>query len=84
MDSRNGKKNQKKLLVLKIIGFELVTTYSLNLQENTCHSQSMCYEKPLRFNISLREIFFKSGSLRVMKKYDESALMQIVQVFGTV
>ena len=84
MDSRNGKKNQKKLLVLKIIGFEAVTTYSLNLQENTCHWQSMCYEKPLRFNISLREIFFKSGSLRVMKKYDESALMQIVQVFGTV
>ena len=78
------KKNQKKLLVLKIIGFEAVTTYSLNLQENTCHWQSMCYEKPLRFNISLREIFFKSGSLRVMKKYDESALMQIVQVFGTV
>ena len=44
----------------------------------------MCYETSLRFNISLREIFFKSGSLRVMKKYDESALMQIVQVFGTV
>ena len=83
MDSRNGKKNQKKLLVLKIIGFEAVTTYSLNLQENTCHWQSMCYEKPLRFNISLREIFFKSGSLRVMKKYDESALMQILQEFGT-
>ena len=43
----------------------------------------MCYETSLRFNISLREIFFKSGSLRVMKKYDESALMQILQEFGT-
>ena len=49
-----------------------------------CHWLSMCYETPLRFKISLREIVFKSGSLRVMKKYDESALMQIVQVFGTV
>ena len=25
----------------------------------------------------------KSGSLRVMKKYDESALMKILQAFGT-
>ena len=43
----------------------------------------MCYETSLRFNISLREIFFKSGSLRVMKKYDEGALMQISEQFGT-
>ena len=71
-------------LVLKIIGFESGTTNSHNPEEDTCHWQSMCYEITLRFNISLREIFFKSGSLRVMKKYDESALMQIVQVFGTV
>ena len=71
-------------LFLKIIVFELGTTNSLNLEKDTCHWQSMCYETPLRFKISLREIFFKSGSLRVMKKYDESALMQIVQVFGTV
>ena len=77
-------KNQKKFLVLKIIAFQSGSTNSLNLEKDTCHWQSMCYETSLRFNISLREIFFKSGSLRVMKKYDESALMQIVQVFGTV
>ena len=71
-------------MILKIIAIESGTRSSLNLEKDTCHWQSMCYETSLRFNISLREIFFKSGSLRVMKKYDESALMQIVQVFGTV
>ena len=29
------------------------------------------------------EIFFNSGSMRVMEKHDESALMQIRQGFGT-
>ena len=76
-------KNQKEFLVFKIIAIESGTTNSLNLEKDTCHWQSMCYETPLRFNISLREIFSKSGSPRVMKKYDESALMQILQEFGT-
>ena len=76
-------KNQKKLLVLKIIAFESGTTNSHNPEQDICHWQSMCYETPLRFNISLREIFSKSGSPIVMKKYDESALMQISQEFGT-
>ena len=76
-------KNQKKLLVLKIIAFESGTTNSHNPEQDICHWQSMCYEKPLRFNISLREIFSESGSARAMKKYDESALMQISQDFGT-
>ena len=43
----------------------------------------MCYETHVRFNRSLREIFSKPGSLRVRKKSDESALMQILQEFGT-
>ena len=77
-------KNLKKFVVLKIIAFESEKKNYHSPEQDTCHCQSMCYETPLRFNISLREIFFKSGSLRVMKKYDESALMQIVQVFGTV
>ena len=76
-------KNQKKVLVLKIKPFESRTTNSHNLEQDNCHWQSMCYETPLRFNISLREIFSKSGSPIVMKKYDESALMQISQDFGT-
>ena len=40
----------------------------------------MCYETSLMFNISLMQIFFKSVTLGVMKKFDESALMQILQV----
>ena len=76
--------NLKKFLVLKIIAFELGTRNSQNPEQDNCHWQSMCYETPLRFNISLREIFSKSGSPRVMKKYDESALMHISQEFETI
>ena len=76
-------KNQKKLLVLKIIAFESGTTNSHNPEQDICHWQSMCYGTALRFNISLREIFSKSGSPLVTKKYDESVLMQISQEFGT-
>ena len=75
--------NQKKFLVLKIIPFELGTTNSHNHEQDNCHWQSMCYETHLRFNISLREIFSKSGSPRLMKKYDESALMPVLQEFGS-
>ena len=66
-------KNQNKVLLLKIIAFAWETTNFHNLEEDTCHWQSVCYETPLRFNMSLREIFPESGSLRVIKKYDESA-----------
>ena len=76
-------KNRKKLLVLNIIPFESGKTNSHTPEQDNCHWQSMCYETPLRFNISLREIFSESGSARGKKKYDESALMQISQDFGT-
>ena len=75
-------KNPKKFLVFKIISFEWGSTNCLNLEKDTCHWQSMCYETSLRFNISLREIFAKWRCPRVMKKYDESALMQILQELG--
>ena len=75
--------NLKKFLVLRIIPFELGTRTSQNPEQDNCHWQSMCYERSLTFNISLRVIFSKSGSPRVMKKYDESALMQISQEFWT-
>ena len=76
-------KNEKKLLVLKIIAFESGKANSHNPEQDICHWQSMCYETPLRFNILLREIFLKSGFLRVMKKYHESCFMQILQKFAT-
>ena len=70
------------MLFLNIIPFESGTTNSQNREQDNSHWQSMCYERSLTFNISLREIFPKSGSPRVMKKYDESAFMQISQKFG--
>ena len=76
-------KNLNKLFLLKIIASESGTTNSHNPEQYICHWQSMCYETPLRFNISLREIFSKSGSHIVMKKYDESVLIQISQEFWT-
>ena len=61
----------------------LGTTNSLNLKKDISYWQSMCYETSLIFNMSLREIFFKSSSIRVMEKYDGSALMTIYQRFET-
>ena len=75
--------NLKKFSVLEIIACESGVTYSQNPEQDNCDWISICYERSLRFNILLREIFSKSGSPRVMKKYDESALMQILQEFGT-
>ena len=69
--------NLKRNFVLKISSFESGTANSHNPEQDNCHWQSMCYETPLRFNISLREIFSKSGYRIVMKKYDETVLMQI-------
>ena len=76
-------KNEKKFLVLKIIAFESGKANSHNPEQDICHWMSMCYETNLRFNLSLREIFSKSGSPRLMKKYDESALMPVLQEFGS-
>ena len=76
-------KNRKKLLVSNIIPFESGTTNSQNPEEVNCHWQSMCYKNPLGFNISRREKFSESGSLTVMKIYNEGPLMQISQEFGS-
>ena len=59
------------------------TTDSQNPEQDNCDWQSMCYETNLRLNISLSEIFSESRSLIVMKKYDESAVMQISQEVWT-
>ena len=71
-------KNEKK-----ITAFESEAANSHNPEQDTCNWRSMFYETLLRFNLSLRETFSKWISLRVMKKFDESALMQILQEFGT-
>ena len=73
----------KKLLVFKTIAFESGTTNSHNPGQDICHWQSIFHGRALRFNISLREIFSKSGSPRLMKKYDQSVLLKISEEFGT-
>ena len=73
----------KRLFVLKIISFESGKANSHNSEQDICYWQSMCYRTALRFNISLREIFSKSGCPIVMKKYDESVLIQISQKIWT-
>ena len=79
-----GQKNQKTFLVSKISAFELRTRNYRNLEQDNYHWQSMSYETPLRINRSLRQIFSRSGSPIMMKKYDKSALMHISREFGTV
>ena len=76
-------RNPKRFLFLKISTFESRTKNSHNPEQDIGHWQSMCYETALRFNISVREIFSKSGSPRVIKKYDQNVLMQISQEFVT-
>ena len=52
-------KIEKMILVFKITPFELRMTNSHNPEQDTCHQQSMCEQTPLRFHISLREVFTK-------------------------
>ena len=79
MKNHEMEKNNEK----KITAFESDAVNSHTPKKDTCHWQSMLYETTLRFNISLREKLSKSGSPRVMKTYDESAVMQILQEFAT-
>ena len=66
--SRNWTKDLKNFFVFKIIAFESETAIYHSLEQDTCHWQSKSYETPLRFNILVREIFSKSGSLSMMKR----------------
>ena len=74
-------KKDKKFSILKLIAFEWETRNSHTPVQDTCHWHSMCYETRLRFNMSLRGAYSKSGSLKVMKKCDESALMEVWHEF---
>ena len=60
-------KMAKKILVFKIIALELDSTNSHSLEQDTCHWESVCYQATLRFKISIREVYSKAGSNRVMK-----------------
>ena len=59
--------NHKIFFVFKIIAFEPRSRNCHILEEDTSHWQSTCYQGALRFKISLREVYSKACSLRVMK-----------------
>ena len=57
----------KKFLVFKVIVFEVGSTNSHIIKQDTTHWRSICYQATLTFKIYFREKFSKLGSLRVMK-----------------
>ena len=59
--------NAKYFLVFKITAFELGSTNSHILEQDTSHWQSLCYQVTLRFRISLTEVYYKAGFQGVMK-----------------
>ena len=65
---RPKKKNQKKVLVFKIIAFEPGSRNSHIFEQDSCHWESICYQATVRFKISFRQKFSKPGSLRLLKK----------------
>ena len=58
-------------------------TNSRNIQQDTWHWHAVCQQTHERFHLTLGETFSKSTSLKMMKKDDKSAQMEISQVFGT-
>ena len=68
-------KIKTKFFICQIIEFELGVANSRNIEQDTCHRQSMCQQTPLRFYLKLGETFSKSFFLRLMKKHDKSTQM---------
>ena len=73
------RKIERMIFVFRRIAYESGDANS----QDTCHRQSMCDQAPLRFSISLREIFSKSVPFRLMENYSKSARIQISQMFET-
>ena len=71
-------KIEKMFFVFQILAFELEVPNSRNIEQDTFH------QTPIRFHLTLGETFSKSTSVKLMKKHDKSALMEISPVFGTV
>ena len=60
-------KNQKKILVFKKTALDLGSRNSRILEQDTCHWESICYQASLRLKISLRQVYSKADSFKVMK-----------------
>ena len=61
------KENPKNIFLFKIIVCEQGSANSHILEQDTCHWQSICYQPTRIFNMSLRDIYSKPGSLRVIR-----------------
>ena len=78
------RKIEKRFFVFYIFALKLVAVHSPYYEENTCDRQSMCSQTDLRFQISKRKTFSNLIFLKQkMRKYDQSAVLQISAVFGT-
>ena len=77
------KKFRKMLKVFEIIAFEHVAGFSLSYDNNTGDRQSTCYQKVLRTNFWLEEMFPNSICLGLMEKCNESAAVLSRAVFLT-
>ena len=73
----------KFFTVFQITAFEPVAVISRIYSENTCDLQSTFYQTILRFQFSLRNIFYKSSCARLMENMEKSAAVQVLAVFWT-
>ena len=76
-------KVEKTFFVFQIIAFELGVANPCNVLQDTWNRQAMCQQIHKRFQRTLGETFYKSTSLRKLKKDDKSAVMEILQLFAT-
>ena len=74
--------NPKKFFEFKIFVSEQGSTNSHILEQDTCHWQSICYQATQRFNMSLRVVYSKPGSLRVIKNIMKVLSCRIYKSLG--
>ena len=74
--------NPEKLSEFKILVSEQGSTNSHILEQDTCHWQSICYQATQRFNMSLRVVYSKPGSLRVIKNIMKVLSCRIYKSLG--
>ena len=71
---------KKKMIVIATLFWKLKTVNDLVRRLSKKHRLRAPFDRP---HVKRSKALAKSGSLRVAKKYDESALMKILREFGT-
>ena len=71
---------KKKMIVIATLFWKFQTVNDLVRRHSKKHRLRASFD---RLYVKGSQTLVKSGSLRVMKKYDESALMKILREFGT-